>query len=356
MNRTMLKSGIAAVALILSGTTGSLAGAPKPVDQGALTALGAGGETLSVTLSLGLSDLAGAEATMVRLATPGDALYHQFLTPAQIRASFGPSEAGVSRAVSVLSLSGFEVERPTTTTLKITGSVSTLERVFNTELHRFSVADTETAPGFIFHAAAVKPTVPTSIANVVQGIVGFNNAPQLTSNKATASLATGGAPVADASGNASDGTPFGSLTVKDFANFYDVNPIYAQGISGAGRTVAIVTLAAFTPSDAQKYWDSLNLVTKPNRITIVNVDGGPGTPSDASGSDETTLDSPAASPPRPTSSSTRRRTPSRLSSMPSPRRSRTISRIPYRPASASRNSKARSNLARPSRTSLTARR
>jgi subtilase family serine protease len=290
MNKTLLKSGIAAAALMLGSVTASFAAAPKPADLGALSSLGAGEETMSVTLSLGLNDLAGAEAMMVRLATPGDPLFHQFLTPAEIRASFGPNEAEVARAMSVLSLSGFTVERPTTTTLKITGSVSTMERVFNTELHQFSVADTETAPGFTFRAAAVKPTVPSSVASVVQNLIGFNNAPQLQSNMMAKPSTLGGIPVSDASGVASDGTPFGSLTVKDFANFYDVNPIYAQGINGEGRTLAVVTLAAFTPSDAQTYWDSLNLVTKPNRITIVNVDGGPGAPSDASGSDETTLD------------------------------------------------------------------
>jgi subtilase family serine protease len=80
------------------------------------------------------------------------------------------------------------------------------------------------------------------------------------------------------------------LTVTDFAKLYDVEPLYADGITGAGRTLAIVTLASFTESDVTAYWQALGLKTKPNRITIVAVDGGPGAPSDASGSDETTLD------------------------------------------------------------------
>ena len=51
-----------------------------------------------------------------------------------------------------------------------------------------------------------------------------------------------------------------------------------------------MTLAAFTPSDAYKYWQAVGLKVSQNRIRIVNVDGGPGAPSDASGSIETTLD------------------------------------------------------------------
>jgi kumamolisin len=63
-----------------------------------------------------------------------------------------------------------------------------------------------------------------------------------------------------------------------------------EGITGAGRTIGIVTLASFTPNDAFVYWKSLGLKVNPNRISIVNVDGGPGAPSDNSGSDETTID------------------------------------------------------------------
>src|SRR5262249_55794540 len=82
----------------------------------------------------------------------------------------------------------------------------------------------------------------------------------------------------------------GLWTVTDFADYYDVNPLYAKGIDGKHETIGIVTLAAFTPSDAFAYWNSLGLNVNQNRITVVNVDGGPGAPSDASGSDETTLD------------------------------------------------------------------
>jgi kumamolisin len=69
-----------------------------------------------------------------------------------------------------------------------------------------------------------------------------------------------------------------------------VQPLYNNGVTGKGRTIGIVTFASFTPSDAFAYWSALGLVVKAKRIHIVNVDGGPGAPSDASGSVETTLD------------------------------------------------------------------
>ena len=63
-----------------------------------------------------------------------------------------------------------------------------------------------------------------------------------------------------------------------------------ENITGAGRTLGIVTLASFTPSDAFAYWSAVGLNVNSNRLKIVKIDGGSGAPSDASGSDETTLD------------------------------------------------------------------
>jgi subtilase family serine protease len=86
------------------------------------------------------------------------------------------------------------------------------------------------------------------------------------------------------------GNPPGAWTVNDFSQYYDVQPLYQQNLRGQGRTLGIVTLASFTPGDAYDYWNYVGLSVDPNRITIKNVDGGPGAPSDDAGSDETTLD------------------------------------------------------------------
>ena len=90
--------------------------------------------------------------------------------------------------------------------------------------------------------------------------------------------------------SSSTGNPPGFLTVADFARHYDVQPLYSRGVSGSSRTLGIVTLASFTPSDPFAYWSALGLSVNSNRIKTVNVDGGSGAPSDASGSIETTLD------------------------------------------------------------------
>ena len=64
-----------------------------------------------------------------------------------------------------------------------------------------------------------------------------------------------------------------------------------QGRQRERQTLAIVTLAALDPGAPQYFWN--NIAQSPNTgrtFTVQNIDGGPGAPSDASGTGETDLD------------------------------------------------------------------
>jgi kumamolisin len=282
---------IATAILGILGASSALAGTvSNAVDVGALSGAEAS-QSISVTIALKLSDLTGAESLMQRLVTPGDAMYGKFLTPAQVEAQFGPNESDVTRVIAELTASGLAVERTTSTTLTATGNAATLEQTFHTSLHQFLMPATAKHPSFTFRAAKTAPVVPANIASVVRGVIGLNTNPVFSPHLKSAPAQLGGSPVIRNPGSTSGvDTESGELTVKDFATLYDVNPLYAKGVTGKGRTVGIVTLANFTPSDVFAYWSALNLKVNANRLTVVNIDGGPGKPSDASGSDETTLD------------------------------------------------------------------
>jgi len=90
---------------------------------------------------------------------------------------------------------------------------------------------------------------------------------------------------------AETGLPLACNTPQDFASRCNLNGLYRRGALGQGRTVAIVTLAALDPGAPQYFWTNV-LGMKPSgrTVTVTNVDGGPGAPSDDSGSGETDLD------------------------------------------------------------------
>lgn len=263
------------------------ASTPKPVDVGSLHE-SSGTTPISFTIALRLRDASGAESLMTAVQTPGDPEYHHYLTPSEFAARFGPTREDVLHVLSSLRARGLAAERATTTTVKVTGLPADVERAFGVSLRRYRVAAHGNAPEYSFRAPAGRASVPIDIAEAVSGVVGLDDRPSLHPMLKRNDAIDKRRP-ANVKRSAT-GNPLGSLTVADFAAQYDVQPLYSKGISGKGRTIGIVTFASLTPGDAFSYWSALGLAVNPNRLTIVNVDGGPGAPSDASGSFETTID------------------------------------------------------------------
>ena len=138
-------------------------------------------------------------------------------------------------------------------------------------------------PAIRIHGTKQTPLLPRQIGSFVLSILGLTNYPTFDSLAVHTPAIAKSAKPAD--------VQTGSLTPEDFASRYNLNPLYANGATGAGRTIGIVTLASLNPSDPEFFWNNvLGISTKPNRITLDNVDGGSGPVSDASGSGETTLD------------------------------------------------------------------
>jgi subtilase family serine protease len=268
---------------------------PKPVDLGPLT-VQAGSTPISVTLALPLRSANEAESLMTQLHTPGNSQFHRFLTASEFAARFGPAEADVAKVISQLAAYKLAAKQTSTTTLRVTGLPADMDRAFAVSLHAYQIPAHGSVGAHTFHASLGHPSIPPEMAGSVAAVIGLSSRPSFRSHVLTAparlramrptvkSAATGNAKSA-ATGNAP-----GFLTVADVANLYDVQPLYQQGITGQGRTLGIVTLASFTPSDAFAYWKAVGLSVDPNRIQIVNLDGGPGAPSDESGSFETTID------------------------------------------------------------------
>ena len=247
-----------------------------------------GNQSLTVTVALPLRDSAGAQALLETTYTRGSASYRHFLSAQEFNERFGPSDATVAQVTQRFQAAGLQVTRASTTLLKVSGSTSAIEAAFGVTLHAYEVAAAADVPSYHYQAPASEPQVPSDIASSVQAVFGLDTRPRFRPHLRHAA----GKPIATKQPSSAPNTPDmpGLWTVADFAQYYDVEPLYKEGIEGKHQTIGIVTLAAFTPSDAFAYWKSLGLSVNPNRIKIVPIDGGSGAPSDASGSDETTLD------------------------------------------------------------------
>jgi len=294
-----LRNFAARAAVLLAALNGgtALAGVPFPtretpaaVDAGALDAVAAGAP-ITLTVPLKMHDPQGAEAMLTHVSTPGDPLYHKFLTPAQFQTRFGPADADVATVTAALTALGLKVERASSMSLHVTGTPAVIERAFGVSLHQYTVAATKTASAYSFHAPVQTATVPPAIAGLVHGVLGLDNRPAFSPHLRHATGATRPASVKLIRPHGVvPPDEVGNWTTVDFADYYNVRPLYRAGITGAGQTIGIATLASFTPSDAYTYWAAAGLHVDKRRIRVYNVAGGAGAPSDDAGSGETTLD------------------------------------------------------------------
>lgn len=296
MLKTLHRTSLAAsVALLLCGfsTASFAAGGSAPTDLGASDP----GQTVNVTLVLGLHNQNALEQFIYGTVTRGSPSFHRFLTTAQFADRYGATAGEIAAVQAFLKQQGLsQVELLSNhLAIKVRGTIGQFNAAFHTTIHDYRADD-----GSTFHQPNATPTVPAALAGTLVVASGLSSEaryhphhvkailPPLPGPSANA-LARSAAPAATCGGNPTATCTVGEFTVGDVANRYNINPLYRLGVNGKGSTIGIATLADFIPGDAYAYWNMIGLPVKPDRITQVHVDGG-GPLSGPAGSGETSLD------------------------------------------------------------------
>ena len=275
---------------ILATQTTAIAGSrgQAPLDMGAA----APSTAFTVSIILKVRDADGLDDFIAGSVDPQSPRYHRFLTVEQFRNRFAPPSWQIKQVTDYLQSLGIVVNEVYANNLviKATGTANQFNQAFATTMHKY-----RDDHGREFHRPFGDLRIPDRLRDLVLYVAGLNTqASQFRPHHASARAKGAGLGEASprivlpAGNSTATGVP-GSFTTGDVANLYGVNPLYAKGIAGQGRTIGIVTLANFLPSDAYYYWSQIGLQVDPNRITQVHVDGGGDLSSDA-GSGETSLD------------------------------------------------------------------
>lgn len=229
------------------------------------------GAPLSLTFYISPTDPAAAEAKAKSIQTPGSSDYHQFLTRQQFVQNYTVSDAVLKSIENSLRDLGYTIAYvyPNHLAIEVTVPVSTAQNTLGVKLKALKKDGTT---GFAPDRPFTLPAVLKSKG--VRGVGGLNtiNRPRPMIAKSMIPGQSTKRPISP-SATLSGGTP-GDYLPADFAAYYHVDPLYNQGFTGRGRTVGIVTLNNFDPSDAFLFWKGIGLKVNGNRITKVNVDGG----------------------------------------------------------------------------------
>ena len=268
----------------MGGGLGSAAAAPAPAtgSHGApagATVLGSTPAATPVTVSIIFKVNHAQQLTqrITAVSTPGP-LFRHYLTVAQFAADYGRSNETISRLTQYLSRFRItSVVMPNNLVVTAQGTAGEFDQAFRVRI------ENQAYDGKTFHAPQGAPTIPDGMAGKVLAVLGLSNYGQAVSQLAT--------PVGMTQPSSNSTTPpAGMRTPATVIQQYNVGPLYNAGFEGQGQTIGIVTLAALNPQDAYTFWTDNNLSVPSNRITLVNVNGGPGPVSATSGSTETTVD------------------------------------------------------------------
>ena len=232
-------------------------------------------ETVPLALTLPLRDPAGLQVFLRRLYTPGDPLFHHFLTPTEFANRFSPTPATYAEVAEFARMSGFSVTGTHTDRLllEVSGPASVVEGAFHVQLQDYAAAN-----GRVFHAPDRDPSIPAALAGKIAGVVGLQNSALLRPHLVRRE------PSFLSDGIGSDPND-GALTPSDIKTAYSLSQ---TAMTGTGRTLGLLELDGFTASDIAAYEAAYSLPQVP--LDTILIGGVTGVPSTSEGPAEVTLD------------------------------------------------------------------
>jgi len=224
------------------------------------------------------------EAALKQLLTdqqdPKSKIFHQWLTPQQFGATFGPASEDLQTIKNWLAAHGFTgvSVNEGRTIIEFSGSVGQVQTTFHTAIHQYN------AQGGLHLANQSDPSIPTALWPVVRGVVSLNGfGPRSMAVRGPTGTMTDGQFRSRSAVNPKpqftipvpeDFTTFYWLSPYDFAAIYDLLPLWNAGLDGTGQTIAIVGETDINLTDAEQFRALFGLPV--NNPTIVHAGAGPG--------------------------------------------------------------------------------
>ncbi len=227
-------------------------------------------QTLLFDIVLPLRDRAGLQNFVQEVQDPASPSYHQFLTPQEVTARFGPTQEDWDALVAFAKASGFEIINGTRDErdLRLTGTVANIEKAFHvtmgtyhdlTEDRTFLAVDREPTvdlPFQLWHITGLDDDSKPHPMYVKKS--DYAKAHGLDPNKVVSHATTGSGPSASFLGS-------------------DMRAAYYGGtaLTGSGQNIALFEFAGTDLADLTTYYNNVGQ-TEPYTPTLIST-GGYGT-------------------------------------------------------------------------------
>ncbi|AXC11966.1 putative periplasmic aspartyl protease [Acidisarcina polymorpha] len=215
--------------------------------------------------------------------------YHQWLTPEQFAAQFGPSDEDIAKVQGWLQSQGLN---PTGVSrgrqwIEFSGTVQQINGAFATSIHRFALN------GETHISNSTDVSIPEALSPVVAGVLSLNDfrkqpantKPVLVKRNAEGSPVPVGGNFTSTNGN---GDWFYDLAPADFHTIYNELPLLKSGIDGKGVSIAIAGRSDISLADVQAFRQIFGLPQNDPNIIVNGTD--PGFPNNGRDQVESSLD------------------------------------------------------------------
>jgi subtilase family serine protease len=157
------------------------------------------------------------------LHDPKSANFHKWITAAEYAKNFGLAESDIQAITGWLESHGFTVHGvyPNGMVIDFSGSAGQVRRAFHTSIHTLDVAG-------VRHIANMSdPQIPAALAPAVAGVVSMHDFMPHKMIRPSYTVT-------------SQGQTSHLVVPDDLAAVYDFSPLFKQGITGSGQTIAVI--------------------------------------------------------------------------------------------------------------------
>jgi trimeric autotransporter adhesin len=252
----------------------------RPATLKGATDLGAADESqpsgrLMVTLKRSPEQEASLQSFLLSAHQQSSPGYHKWLAPGEFGTRFGAADSDVQQVTAWMQSHGLAVAKVSAgkTSIEFSGTIGQVNEAFHTSIHKYTTTNNET-----HYANATDPQVPAAFSAVVNGVTQLNDfkptplyklAGQVQYNPKTHQ----GVPQWTLP-NGAGLPPLYLLTPEDFATQYDVKPLQAAQVNGAGVTIGIINDSNIDINLVNAYRALFGLPANPPQIVIDGNDPG----------------------------------------------------------------------------------
>jgi hypothetical protein len=225
-----------------------------------------------------LASDAGQEQSLTdlldRLHTKGSPRYHQWLTPEDFKAQFGPSAEAIAKVTTWLEGQGFKIDGIARSGrwVQFSGRASQVEGAFQTELHRYQLN------GANHIANASDLSLPAEVAQLVHGVLPLHDfsfkRPLLGRYFEVTRNSQGKLVPKDPAFTIANPGVTHFLAPGDYAKIYDLNSLYQGGANGSGQTIAIVARSKVELTDVETFRSIFGLPASDPTMIVNGADPG----------------------------------------------------------------------------------